>query len=239
MIIKELQIPCVGYSINADWYEGETTDEILLVLIAWNSTRAKYQDITEHMVKSTGMSALVVEYAGFGESPFDVMNIRPVQHFLDAITAFDWLKEQHPNSRISVMGTSYGGYMATQLTKYRDFDNLVLRVPAIYIPKDFYALNKDINRRDERTYRQDKEMLNTHPLFNRASKFKGRTLVVVHEFDESIPKETTDKYIEMFKADTYLAKGFKHSFNVNAPADDKLAYKNAISDWLNVNESGA
>lgn len=230
--IKEVSIRNIGYQIKADWYEGETTDQLLLVLIAWNSTKAKYQDITSHIVEKTGMSALVVEYVGFGESEFDMMQIRPAQHFLDVIVAFDWLKSNYPEAHINVMGTSYGGYMATQLTKYREFDNLVLRVPAIYVPKDFYSLNKDINRTDERTYRTDKTMLNSHPLFARASNFKGKTLVVVHEFDESIPPETTEKYIETFKAETYLAKGFPHSFNVNAPEEDKLAYKNAISDWL-------
>lgn len=233
--VTEIKIPNVGYEIKADWYEGETKDQILLVLIAWNSTKAKYKDITSHMVKKTGMSALVIEYVGFGDSKLDVMNIRPAQHFLDAISAFDWLKHNYPKAKINVLGTSYGAYMATQLTKYREFDNLVLRVPAIYVPKDFYSLNKDINRTDERTYRTDREMLNSHPLFARASNFKGKTLVVVHEYDESVPKETTDKYIEIFNADTYLAKGFPHSFNVNATEEDKLAYKNAISDWLSKN----
>ncbi len=233
--MKTVQIPSTSYTLAADWYEGETTEQIVLVLIAWNSTKAKYQDITEHIVQNTGMSALVVEYIGFGESQVDVMQVRPAEHFLNVITAFDWLTEQYPTAEISVMGTSYGGYMATQLTKYRDFKNLVLRVPAIYVPKDFYALNKNINRHDERTYRQDVTMLDTHPLFARASSFKGSTLVIVHELDESIPTETTDKYIQTFQADTYLAKGFKHSFKLDAPEADKRAYKNAISDWLNNN----
>src|SRR5206468_9462352 len=125
--------------------EAKTTEQILLVLPGWTSTKAKQNDLVSHIVESTGISALVLEYSGHGDSPFDVMETRPAQHFLEVICAFDWLKSKYPTAHISVMGGSYGGYLATQLTKYRQFDNLVLRVPAIYQPVDFYTLNKDID----------------------------------------------------------------------------------------------
>jgi len=107
-----------------------------------------------------------------------------------------------------------------------------LRVPAIYAPRDFYSRNKDINRQFEKRYREDKEFLDNHPLLARASDFGGRTLVVWHELDEFIPKETIDKYIEVFHADSYCAKGWKHSFKVDAPEAEQVAYRNAIRDWL-------
>lgn len=65
-----------------------------------------------------------------------------------------------------------------------------------------------------------------------ASQFKGRTLVMWSEFDEFVPKEATDKYIEAFRADSYFAKGWKHSFKVDAPEAEKNAYRNAIVHWL-------
>jgi hypothetical protein len=225
---KTVEIPQLGYKISADWYEGTLVDQILLVPIAWNSSRKSYNDLVSHIVEKTGMSALVLDYSG----PFDPLEMRPAQHFLEVITAFDWLKQKYPEAKLSVMGTSYGGFMATQLTKYREFENLVLRVPALYWPNDFYSLNKDIDRTQERLYRTDPKLLNNHPLLSRAADFKGKTFVVVHEHDQFIPPQTTDKYIETFKADSYTAKGFTHSFDVNAPEEDRLAYKNAISDWL-------
>lgn len=230
--MNQVQIDCVGYSIAADWYSGKKSDKVLLVLPGWSSTKKKQEALTTHLVKQTGSSALVIDYSGHGESPFDRLGVRPAQHFLEVITAFDWIAENYPDAVISVMGNSYGGYLAVQLTKYRTFRNLVLRVPAIYLPKDFYTLNKNIDRQYERRYREDQKMLDNHPLLVRAAKFPGRTLVVWHEFDEYVPKQTTDKYIEVFNADSYFAKGWKHSFNAEAPEDEKLAYQNAISDWL-------
>lgn len=227
-----IQIDCVSYKIDADWYQGASTEKVILVLSGWPSSRQKQADLTNHIVDTTGTSALVIDYSGHEDDIFDAMEIRPAQHFLEVITAFDWIAERYPNATISVLGTSYGGYMAVQLTKYRDFKNLVLRVPAIYTPRDFYSLNKNIDRQHERRYREDQEFLDSHPLLARASKFKGRTLVVSHEFDEFVPKETTDKYTAVFGAEHYVAKGWKHHFNTEAPAAEKLHYKNIISDWL-------
>lgn len=230
--MRNISIKCVGYSVDADLHEAGN-DKVLLVLHGWSSNKKSQEELTSYLVNKTGASALVLEYSGHGDSPFDAMEITPAQHFLEVITAFDWLKQSYPNAEVSVMGTSYGGYMAVQLTHYRDFKNLVLRVPAIYEPRDFYSLNKDIDRQHERRYREDKEFLDTHPLLARTSNFNGRTLVVWHELDEFVPKETTDKYIEVFSADSYSAKGWKHSFKTDAPEDEQIAYKNAISDWLN------
>jgi len=231
--MKTIDIPCTGYTVKADWYEGKSTDKILLFLMGWPlSTRESYKDLITDLVTNTGMSAIVFEYSGIGDSPFDKDLTRPAQHFLEVINVFDQLKVKHPKAEISVVGTSYGGLLATQLTKYRAFNNLVLRVPAIFKPSDFYSFNKDIDWEwTQKIFRKDKEALAKHPLLARAAAFKGRTLVVVHENDAEVPTETTDAYIKAFNANVYTAAGFEHSFSPPTPADGE-AYKRAISEWL-------
>jgi pimeloyl-ACP methyl ester carboxylesterase len=229
--MRKIGINCTAYTIAADLYEA-STEKIILVLPGWLSSKASYETLVSFIVKEAKTSALVIDYTGHGESPFNAMEIRPAQHLFEVITAFDWIEEHYPKAEISVIGTSYGGYMAVQLTLYRDFDNLVLRVPSVLSPKCFYSLNKNINRQQERLYRKDRDFLNMHPLFAQASSFRGRTLVVQHELDENVPKETTDKYIETFKADSYLAKGWAHAFKSDASDEEQLSYKMAITDWL-------
>jgi alpha-beta hydrolase superfamily lysophospholipase len=233
---KTFEIECTGYSVKADWYETKNTDEIILSLIGWTSNRKKYNDILSAICTKTGKSALVFDYSGHGDSPFDVSTTRPAQHFLEVICVFDWIKEKYPNAQITVMGTSYGGFLATQLTKYRTFQNLVLRVPAIYKPSDFYTLNGDINSDEgwaaKDAFRRDVEALSKHPLLARVSNFKGKALIVVHENDEQVPKETTDAFTNAFNADVHIAKGFPHSI-YNQPTEKVAEYQSAISDWLN------
>jgi predicted alpha/beta-fold hydrolase len=233
---ETLDIECTGYSVVADLYAGQAKT-ILLSLVGWTSSRRQYSDIVSAIVKNTGMPALVFDYSGHGDSPFDVWQTRPAQHFLEVICAFDWIRDTYPDYKIAVMGTSYGGFLATQLTKYRAFDQLVLRVPAIYQPSDFYTRQRDIDREwTDTVFRHDAQALAKHPLLSRASNFKGRTLVIVHEKDAEVPVQTTDAYIKAFGADVYLAKGFPHSVG-KLPRDQIIDYQNTISDWLNQTRS--
>ncbi len=236
--IEQVTIPALGYELAADWYEG-ATDRVLFCLVGYTSNKKNHRDIVSAIVEATGCSALVLDYTGHGESPFDLNDISPAQNFIDVITAFDWLMQNYPNKKVDVMGTSYGGFLATQLTKYRTFQNLVLRVPAIYRPEAFYTkwgqrLKDEAEYiRQERTFREDAEALAKHPLLVRArQRFTGKTLVVVHELDELVPVPTTDAYIKAFQADTYLAKNFYHGYRIEAPKADRAAYQQFISDWL-------
>lgn len=231
--MKSLKIECVGYSIAADWYDGK--NEVLLVLPGYSSNKKNYKEIVSALTEQTGMAALVIDYTGHGESPYNLMELTPAQNFLEVVTAFDWIKLNHPDIKINVMGTSYGGFLATQLTKYRQFNKLVLRAPAMYKPETFYSKWKDF-RYDENEidFRSNADILIKHPLLKRAADFKGKTLVVVHEKDEFIPTAITDAYIDTFKADKYLAKDFKHSTKEMLTKPDKIKeYQTAIADWLN------
>lgn len=231
--MKEIQIPLHGYSIAADIYQG-SENKIMLYLPGYTSSKASYVPLATKLTELTQFAALVIDYSGHGVSPFNLPELMPAQNFLEVIAAFDGLKEKYPDKEIYVIGTSYGGYLATQLTKYRVFKKLVLRVPALYHPEDFYKKWQDIDREEtNNVYRRNKELVKDHPLLKRASQFTGRTLVMVHEFDEFVPKETTDAYIQCFKADTYLAEGFKHSFVDQLHETEKIAaYQQKIADWL-------
>lgn len=237
-MIKHFEIACTGYSIAADWYEGDDNN-ILLVLPGYTSSKDHQTEFTTAVTEKTGMSALVIDYSGHGESPFELKDTRPAQHFLEVIYAFDWLKDTYPGAKISVAGSSYGSFLATQLTKYREFEKLVLRAPAIYKPQAFYdlwsvRLNDEENYRiASEEYRRDAEALAKHPLLARASKFEGKTLVVVHENDELVPRETTDAYIKAFNADSFIAKGFIHGVRQSPVSSEQIAsYQNRIAEWL-------
>lgn len=233
--MSKFQIECSGYAVIADWYESGNTSKVLLNLYGYSSNRSRQAELINSIVAGTGVSALVFDYSGHGESPFKIESTRPAQHFLEVIYAFDWLLEKYPDSEITVMGTSYGGFLATQLTKYRSFENLILRAPAIYKPSDFYTMWRDIDRDWTRNvFRKDAEALASHPLLARASKFTGRALVMVHEHDESIPSQTTDAFIRTFSADTYIAEGFQHALSdPRNPKDNFADYYGAICKWIN------
>jgi esterase/lipase len=152
---KEIDIPSVGYDLKADWYEGASTDEIIFMLIGYSSNKGRYGDLTEALVDKTGASALVLDYSGHGESPFDLDDLTPAQNLLDVITTFDWIAQEYSNSRINIVSCSYGGYLSALLAKYRNFNKLVMRVPAIYKESDFYSKWKNYDHEEGKLFRND------------------------------------------------------------------------------------
>lgn len=229
-------IQCVGYAVRADIYKGSDDGAILFSLIGRTSKRTKqrYYDFLPSLSKELGITTIIFDYTGHGDSPFDIEELSPAQHFLEVITVFDWIKESYPNRKVFVIGSSYGGFLATQLTKYRKFDGLILRAPAIYKPSDFYTLKKNEDREGTLAFRRDAEALSKHPLLARASKFEGKVMLVVHEKDEQIPKETTDAYANAFKPKVILVKGVTHSLD-NVTQQQVDDYNKKVFDWLSEN----
>lgn len=185
------------------------------------------------MSKELGITSVIFDYTGHGDSPFDIEELSAAQHFLEVITVFDWMKEKYPNRKFFVIGSSYGGFLATQLTKYREFDGLILRAPAIYRPQDFYTLMKNERRDVTQSFRCDVNALAKHPLLARASQFEGKALLVVHAKDEQIPKETTDAYANAFHPDL-IVEDVTHSLD-QATERQIAEYNQKIIDWLKDN----
>lgn len=231
--VKTFDIECGGYSVKADFYEGQSTNEIMLTCIGWTSNKEKYRksELVSGIIERTGQSALVFDYSGHGDSPLDIKKTRPAQHFLEVICVFDWLRDNYPDSAITVFGTSYGGFLATQLTRYREFENLVLRVPAMYRPQDFYNLSPYVaSTKETRAFRGDAEAVTKHPLLAQASGYQGDVLVVVHNQDELVPAQTTDAYVNAFSADV-LAFDSLHAPEGKSP-EWFAEYKKQIADWI-------
>jgi esterase/lipase len=228
-----VDIDCKGYAVKADIYHGNNDGAVLLSLIGRTSRRTKqrYYDFLPRLANDLGITSVIFDYTGHGDSPFDIEDLSPAQHFLEVITVFGWMKAKYPKRKFFVIGSSYGGFLATKLTKYRKFDGLILRAPAIYKPSAFYTLMKNEDRNGTQVFRRDVEALAKHPLLTRASQFEGKVLLVVHENDEQIPKETTDAYANAFKQEVVLVKGITHSLD-NVTTQQVDEYNQTIFNWF-------
>ena len=230
--MRSFTILCVGYEIAADWYEGN--NNVLLVLPGFTSSKANYEELVSAIFSKTGTSALVIDYSGHGESPFDIQDITISENFSEVVRAYDWIKEHHPGKTIDVIGTSYGGFFAAMLAGVREIRKLILRVPANYDPKDLYTPWRRLDREQIRNeYRADPKNFENHPVLAEGLRFKGEAYVLTHELDEACPKSSTDPYIKAFKAENWEAKGFVHGFGKSKITEKQLEeYQNKIAEWL-------
>jgi len=233
MIKKQIAVPVTGYSIQADWYES-TGQDILLAFVGLNSSKENNGEFIARVVSDTGVSALVVDLSGHGNSPFDLDETTPAQHVLEAAKAYDWIKARYPESAVHVMGTSYGGFIAAYLSRFREVQKLILRTPAMYEPNDFYTEHRYIDKILVREYRRNSVALKKHPLFLQKSLAATSTLLIVHGEDKSVPHETTDAYREVFANKPYVAESFAHFFrDPSNPPTGITEYYETIANWLN------
>jgi len=193
--------------------------------------------MVEGIVQKTGYNALHLDYSGHGNDTYNWEEISAAQQFIEVINAFDWITDKTKEAKIVVFGTSFGGYLATQLTKYRRFDKLVLAAPAIYPADSFYEAAADTHNGGDGSVtklRNDSDALISHPLIKRAaSRFDNPVLVVVHENDEAIPATTTDAYIKAFGADKAIMHGLPHSTEEPDIENEVLdEYQSIIAEWL-------
>lgn len=228
----EVKIPNTGYELSADWYETDK-DQVLLVLPGFTSTKKKYEALVEALVEKTGYSALVLDYAGHGESPFVLDDLSRADNFSDAVVAFDWLVKHHSGKKITVIGTSYGGFHAAYLTKFRKFQNVIFRVPASYPEETLYTRIGDMKDAHSEAYRNNPDNYVDHWLFTHTDSVTGRALVVTHEFDTVCPPVATAPFAEAFHADTWEAAGFKHGFGESDVTEEQIQdYYQKIVGWL-------
>ncbi|MEK7202079.1 MAG: alpha/beta fold hydrolase [Patescibacteria group bacterium] len=234
---KTIDIECKGYAVKADIYKGNKDSVVALFLIGRTSSSSKprYKEFLPRLAQDLGITSVIFDYTGHGDSPFDIEDLSPAQHFLEVITVFDWMKEKYPSRRFFVVGSSYGGFLATQLTKYKNFDGLILQAPAIYRPVDFYTPAKKWDENATYSLRRDVEALAKHPLLERAAQFEGKVLLVVHKRDERIPKETTDAYANALHPEV-IVEDIPHSLG-KATEQELASYNQKLFDWIASNLS--
>ena len=232
--MKKVTIDCTGYQIAADLYEQDQ-DKVLLVLPGFTSSKQNYKPLVEAIIERTNTSALVIDYSGHGESPFDIQDITITENFSEVVRAYDWLRQQYPDTPIDVMGTSYGGYFAAKLATVREVRKLIMRVPANYDPKDLYTPWRELDQEQIRNvYRVDPNNFTKHPVLDAAQNFKGQAYLLTHELDEACPRPCTDPFAAAFKAEAWEAKGFMHGFGATKPSPQQMnEYQDKLGEWLN------
>lgn len=230
---EEVSISLPTHTVVADWYAYDPTRPILLVFVGFASNKDRQGEFVRIVAERANLNALVVNLSGQGYSEFEMDQMMPAQHVMEAAAAYDWLMTRYPQQTVYVMGTSYGGFIAAYLTRFRKIKKLVLRTPAIYRPEDFYTVHRDIDKPAAREYRKGSSEVRSHPLFLQPALETPGTLVVVHGSDESVPAETTDAYADEFNATAYTAEGFVHRFSdPSNPKDAIDSYYRTVVDWL-------
>lgn len=183
------------------------------------SNRGRYLEIGKQLAEK-GFMALAFDFRGCGKSDGKFADQTQRMGINDARAGLEFLLKQNVDkNRIGIMGTSFGGFVASILMGEFDFiKSLILRVPAVY-PDELLDINVELIKN---YYHIEKEKWLNSVAYDGISKFKGDLLVIQSENDDVvhdwIVQNYYDRAINASKKELFVQKGAGHDLRQNPNA---------------------
>lgn len=186
----------------------------VLFIHGWSSNESGYAKRAEPLVK-LGYVCLTFDLLGHGNSTGNLETVTLNENISATVAAYDFLASQEnvDKDKISVVGTSYGGYLASVLASKRKIGSIVLRVPAIYT--DDYSSKAKDSMQSMRLAKEGEGPRNNIAL-NSISAFRNRILLITAEHDQVIPHRIIELIIKTAKPESLkhvVIKGADHQFS--------------------------
>jgi len=186
----------------------------VLFIHGWSSNESGYRTRAESIVK-LGYACLTFDLIGHGHSSGSMATVTLKENIEASVAAYDFLASQEgiDNDSISIVGTSYGGYLAAILPSKREVKSLVLRVPAIY--NDEYN-GKAKDSKQSMRLASEQTRVRDNLALNSISGFGKRILLIEAEHDQIIPHHIIDLIIKAAKPNSLehvVVKGADHQFS--------------------------
>ena len=188
----------------------------ILFVHGWTSSRDRNYQYAES-VSLLGYVCMVFDMRGHGTSEGDRMELSNEDFLGDVLLAYDHLANmpEVDVANISVVGSSFGGYLSAVLCSQRKLVNAVLRVPADYPNEEFAMPKKLKDAENTMAWREKEKVYSETTALQALSNFDGRVLVIESELDEQIPQQTILNYVNAFpekdKIKHVVMQGAPHS----------------------------
>lgn len=207
----------------------------VLFLHGWGGSKEQYLSRARE-IATLGCVCLTVDLRGHaGTLPLQ-QKVSRENNLRDALAAYDALAGYHgvDQNAIAVVGSSYGGYLASILTTMRPVKWLALRVPALYmdtgwdLPKTQLHTTQDLD-----AYRKSLVPAAENRALRACAAFEGDVLIVESERDHVVPHAVISNYLDACiraRSLTYrVIKGADHGLSDEAW---QRSYTTLLVSWM-------
>lgn len=168
----------------------------VLLVHGWGGSQQQYQQLAKD-VAPLRCVCLTFDLSGHVATKARRESVTREDNLADILAAYDFLAT-HPlvdPEAIAVVGSSYGGYLASILTSLRPVAWLALRAPALYKDIDWDMPKHQLHReQDLARYRQQRIGADENRALAACAAFRGDVLLVESEHDKIVPHPVLTNY---------------------------------------------
>jgi len=187
-------------------------------------------------VAALGCVCLTFDLRGHARTRSQYETVSRENNLRDVLAAYDVLASYRAvdPSAIAVVGSSYGGYLATILSSMREVKWLALRAPALYMDTGWELPKRQLHvDQDLIGYRKSRVRSADNRALRACAEFKGDLLIIESELDNIVPHAVTTSYREAGSnahSLTYrVIKGADHGLTDES---GQRAYTSLLVNWL-------
>jgi len=214
----------------------------VLFVHGWGGSQQQYIARARE-VAALGCICLTFDLRGHANTQDQLKTVTREDNLTDLVAAYDALLRQRgvDASAIAVVGSSYGGYLATILTELRRVRWLVLRVPALYKDSEWTRPKDQLRRLQQLdAYRRLPVKTEDSRALRACAGYQGDVLIVQSEHDSIIPAQVIANYRQAFTQTASLTcqvlEGADHALSTEA---FQQAYTTLLVSWLSEMIRGA
>jgi uncharacterized protein len=171
----------------------------VLFVHGWGASQEQYLARAQQ-IAALGCVCLAFDLRGHARDELEYERVTREDNLRDVVAAYDLLVAQRlvDDTAIAVIGSSYGGYLASILTSLRPVRWLGLRAPALYQDQDWAVPKRRLNREELARYRRRLVRPEENRALRACAAFAGDVLVVESERDDVVPHPAVASYLGAF-----------------------------------------
>lgn len=207
----------------------------VLFLHGWGGSQEQYLS-RARTVAALGCVCLVFNLRGHVRSEWRREVVSREDHLRDCLAAYDRLVATPgvDPSAVGVVGSSYGGYLASILTSHRAVRWLGLRAPALYEDDGWSLPKRWLHHDTDLIAFRNRAVLSEESVALRAgAAFRGDVLLIESEHDSIVPHTVIESYLSAcvhVRSLTYrVLEGADHGLSEEPW---QSAYTTLLVNWL-------
>jgi uncharacterized protein len=207
----------------------------VLFVHGWGGSQQQYAERACKLA-AIGCACLTFDLRGHAQTRSQHESVTREDNLADVVAAYDVLAA-HPNvdtTRMAVVGSSYGGYLAAILTSLRPVRWLALRAPALYKDSEWSLAKRQLKTRQSLdAYRLQRVRPEESRALRACSDFTGDVLIVESQNDAIIPPPVVINYRDAcIRAHAVTHKVLQGADHALSDVACQRAYTDTLVDWL-------